>query len=380
MSERRRGRRAVLGTVAASLLAGCSRLRGDGPLGGLDPSAPGLEGEVERRRNGTERATGTETPNLSQRAFDVVARFAAAYNTDDYEALQATLSRGSPVKDRVGPELLARYDLPTIRPQGAAVAGSSVVVQVGLELRDREGSTSEFATRFQLVSESGRLHIYRVEDPAPMLRPPGTPTATSGDAEPTAADDDGVYGFEGDLAAWTVVREEWGRRDEVAYAGMYSGGITAGGPDTGDYIGTLATATPDPLAGGAQPSGVRYYWHEREASFGGGLRLVNSEGDVELGTATNNPGWLVDGADGPTEFHGGDGYGRWVRADIALDWDTGTATVTFEDQQSGSRRSTEVGLVEGVDIETVRLSGFTIEQGWRTESCHMFWDELRVGS
>ncbi|WP_254822179.1 hypothetical protein [Haloglomus halophilum] len=378
MSERRRGRRAVLGSIAASLLAGCSRLRGGGPLGGSDPSAPGLEGEVERRRDGTETATGTETRSLGQRAFDVVARFAAAYNTDDYEALQATLSRGSPVKERVGPELLARYDLPTITPQGVARAGSSVVVQVRLELRDRDGSTSEFTTRFQLVMESGRFQVYEIDDPAPMLRAPGTPTATPEAEETTAVDDDGTYGFEGDLAAWTVEREEWGQRDDVAYAGTYSGGITAGGPDTGDYIGTLATATPERLAGGQQPTRVDHYWYERAASFGGGLRLVNSDGEVELSVGTDNPTWFVEDGDGTTELYDGDGYDRWVRTTVALDWEAGTASVTFTDQQSGTAETTDATLAVGTDIEVIRLAGFTMEQGWRAESCHMFWDDVEV--
>jgi hypothetical protein len=343
---------------------------------------------IERRLRGRPRSgSGDGSDDGGTTAEEIlhpVRKFAESYNVDDYDALLSILTANSPVRERVSPELLERYDLPTIATRQIASNGGAVEVTSTLTIRTEDGSESDFTTSFIVQQSQGDWLLHQIRDPAPMLADSGTPTTMPADEETTTGDDetttpvadDGVYGFEGGLAVWTVEREEWGQRDEVAYAGAYSGGITAGGPDTGDFIGTLATATPDPLSSGGRPSAVSHYWYEREASFGGGLRLVNSEGDVELGTATNNPEWLVDGDDGPTELYAGDGYGRWVRVDIAFDWDAGTATVAFEDQQSGSRRSTEVGLAGGVDIEALRLSGFTTEQGWRTESCHMFWDEI----
>lgn len=404
-------RRAVLGSVAATALAGCT---------GLERRVRGLGGVASRGRGDG----GSEGDSISaEDVLDPVRRFAEAYNTNEMDALLGALTPDSPVRERADAELLERYDLPVMATERIARGESGLLVVATFTIRDTDrsasepgsgtaseratvsgtaaatasrtasrtgtgsesGSESEFTTGFEVRGSGTDWLVHRIRGPAPMLVS-GTPTDT-----PTADDpDEGtgtptstiapLDGFEGDLAAWAVERGEWGQRDDVAYAGTYSGGITVGGPDTGDYIGTLATATPESLAGGARPATIEHYWYEREESFGGGLRLVNSRGNVELGVATDNPEWVVEGADGFTEVYGGDGYGRWIRTTIDFDWAAGTASVTFADQQSGTERGTEVTLAAGSDIERIRLSGFTSEQGWRTESCHMFWDEIRVES
>lgn len=213
-----------------------------------------------------------------------------------------------------------------------------------------------------------------------------TPRSTSSpDADNTENQDQpeeqvGLFhaGFEQGMSLWSIEQSNWSLSSEYAYAGEYSAGIEMSPPDTGGFLRTFASATPLILEGGSQIEEFSFYWLELEQSFGGGIRLLNSNNDVEIGVATDNPNWMIDAANGPRDVYGGDGYGRWIRSDISIDWADGTAEVGFEDTQSNETYSGQHLLKHGTDIETIQIRGFTSNQGWQTESCHMYWDEIEI--
>jgi len=113
---------------------------------------------------------------------------------------------------------------------------------------------------------------------------------------------------------------------------------------------------PPNASGGVDPRDFEFYWNESSNSHGGGVRLFNSNGNVEMGAATNNPQWIVDSGNGMEEVYYGDGYDRWIRVRVYnFDFDVGTFDVTFEDQQSGSTTTVNRPLKQGVDIEKIQV-------------------------
>ena len=142
----------------------------------------------------------------------------------------------------------------------------------------------------------------------------------------------------------------------------------------------LGEGRPDFTVGGQRINRFEFYYREvSNNSNGGGIRMYNSNGNVELGLATDNPDWVADGANGPNVFYGGDGYERWVRAEAVFDWSAGTATVTFKDQQSGYSESITVDLKQGIDFEYFKIEDYSAGGGWAGGTKLIMWfDSIRV--
>ncbi|GGL42918.1 hypothetical protein GCM10009037_28010 [Halarchaeum grantii] len=184
---------------------------------------------------------------------------------------------------------------------------------------------------------------------------------------------DGPYfrdGFEDGTDAWTAVEDGWGRSDEYAHEGNYAASIDADG--TTEVIARATLAEP------RQPSEFEYAWRETAGSYGGGVRLVNESGDVELAFATDNPQWVVGDANSTTQVAEGVGYETWVRTAASFDWRAGDAEVTFQDASSEASYSGRHSLASVENIAAIELYAYTSENNWMNTSCEMWWDDIVV--
>jgi hypothetical protein len=115
---------------------------------------------------------------------------------------------------------------------------------------------------------------------------------------------------------------------------------------------------------------VEIYWNEDSNSFGGGYYLRDSADNPVLGFGTTNPDWIV--TDNLTDvLTGGSApYDTWVRTNVVLDYDAGTADVTFDGGGSTDtgtyslRNNSLVTEIRHVNIETTGdLSSDFIQDG-----------------
>ncbi|WP_049970572.1 hypothetical protein [Haladaptatus cibarius] len=180
--------------------------------------------------------------------------------------------------------------------------------------------------------------------------------------------------FEDGLGSeWTVDATHLITKTNRVYEGEQSVGI-----EISDAIPVLAQCQPSPIAGGQQIAGFRFYWQEGQSSYGGGLRLKNSQGESEVGFATDNPQWIVHDANGTTQLKGDDSaYGNWVETRFVFNWEAGTFSVRVEDFGTGTVRQHSGPLKHGSDVETISLENYST--GWGTDSnCWMWYDSFAV--
>lgn len=227
--------------------------------------------------------------------------------------------------------------------------------------------------------------------------PTATPTETATDSPTETATDSPTptptpieYGFETGTTLrddrWFVGEHDDGaelaRAEEFAHSGGFSIGL-AGTPL--DVLATVQLFGRNEVRG-RRISRLRYHWLETGESFGGGVLLLNSDGELELFTGTDNPQWMVLTDEDPSTMpvlYEGDGTRRWIRTEATFDWDAGTAAVAFEDLETGTTRETAVPLGDGTDVAQIRFTPFTSKryqdgEGFRSGSCHMYWDDILI--
>jgi hypothetical protein len=129
-------------------------------------------------------------------------------------------------------------------------------------------------------------------------------------------------------------------------------------------------------SGGAQISWISFWYYEPGNTTGHGIRLVNSNGDYEVGAMTDNPQFSFDDASGPHRLNEGDpNYSNWTKCTVYFDWAKGEATVEFTDNTTGSETG---NLKQGVDIERIEL--WTYSSGtWGRGNYdqHNYWDLIK---
>lgn len=365
MQRERFSRRALLGTAAATALAGCSGVTDRVPeeLGGDGGGFGGGNGGS---------AVGDETKRAIVRPIFQLVR---AYNDNRAGLVDTFLTPESPVREELSMALLEAHEITSIGIDAVTREDETTAsVEVGISYRSVVEESGRFTTRFENRRGEDYWLVHDIDDPAPILSMEGIPTSTP---EPTPASEP-LDGFEGSLAPWEPYISRFGQREDEVYAGSYSGGITTDREEVGHRIGTVAEARPRSLAGGREPRRLSYYYLEREANAGAALRVRNSRGVPELGVAAVSPAWVVDDRTGAQTVYEGDGYDRWVRVDITFDWEARGATVAFEDLESGTTASATAVLYDGIDVEFIDLVGFTPGEGPVTDACYMFWDEVTL--
>lgn len=312
-----------------------------------------------------------------------VRQIARGYRSDDVDAVRRATHPDSPLLETLTEREVQNVDVEVASAEVVRREDGSAVVHAELELSGGNNApqgTTDFTAETRTHQGSWMLWQLRQGRPTPT-RTPGetadpTETATETDApdetdEPTPSGDALFYdGFEGSLDGWEVHESEWGRTADAAYDGQYSAGVSA--------RGTVSAIASVDLGAGERVGRVGYYWKETAGSYGGGLRLFNSADRLEIGTASDNPQWVVDDADGVRTVDGGSDYGNWIRTEVDFDWDEGVAAVRFADTASGASYSEVHPLKAGRDVRRVELTAFTSDNGWQSGSCQMYWDELRV--
>jgi len=192
-----------------------------------------------------------------------------------------------------------------------------------------------------------------------------------------------------DLDDWRVLNEAFGQQSAYSFAGDASLGIAAR-----DLDQRVAVYEPDELADGRRLDSFDVHWLETSASFGGGLRFFDADGNVVCGFATDNPEWYVEHgapnnqtAVGRTETR----YESWVQTTLSFDWAAGTFEITFTNTDDPDNEVTETfDLVTATNVATVEVQNFAStvsrKSGWTGRdtsdyyefSMQMFFDAMRT--
>jgi hypothetical protein len=124
---------------------------------------------------------------------------------------------------------------------------------------------------------------------------------------------------------------------------------------------------------------LTFYYRENTNSYGGGMRLLNAEGDQVMGAVTTNPGWAVIDSGGKTEFYSSSNYYEWHRVEIDFDWDAGLADVNWQNVESGDRAAYTAGL-ENTGSGVLKMQVQSYANGWNTDGAELtYWlDEVEV--
>jgi hypothetical protein len=158
-------------------------------------------------------------------------------------------------------------------------------------------------------------------------------------------------GFEdGSVSKWDVnSNSNFGAVQDRVYEGSWSAYVSGG------YASPIASFQP--WSGGGTPiTSVQFYYQESSNSSGSGFDIRNSNGNRELGVATDNPQWKIVDANGVNEIYSGNAYDEWHRVKVWFDWTTATPIATVEWRNMDSYFevvSRDRPLVNGVDVAQV---------------------------
>lgn len=306
-----------------------------------------------------------------------VRTFAEGFRNDDVDTIRSSLHSESPLRESLSEQQVSGTSIDIVTIETSSSSEDKATVQAQLEFSGGSGAPDgQVWYTFDVRRDGDTWGIWQ------LRRGRRTPTRTRTETEsPTESEDidtggetetpdNTVFydGFEENLEKWNVVESAWRRTSTSAASGANSVGIDARGG-----VGTIATADFD---SGRRIREFSYYWYESSASWGGGVRLLNDAGDVEIGTTSDNPQWVVDDGDGLTQVDSGTEYQRWIRVSLRFDWSSGTVEIEFEDTESGASYTGTHPLKHGENVQGIQIRGFTSERGWKTGECHMLWDEV----
>lgn len=269
-----------------------------------------------------------------------VRAIARGYRDDDVDAVREATHPESPLLESLRESEVTELDVEVVSAEIVRRSDGRAVVHAELDLSGGSGAPQgivDFTAETRTHEGTWLLWQLRQGRPTPTRTPRETddPTETPRETEePTESEkgtpsSDALFyeGFESGIGRWKVHEESWGRTSRAAYEGDYSAGISSRG-----QMSALASVD---LGSGERVGRVSYYWAETGGSYGGGLRLLNGDGAVEIGTASDNPQWVVDDAEGVATVDRGGDFGNWIRTDIRFDWVEGVAEVAFQDRATG---------------------------------------------
>jgi hypothetical protein len=188
--------------------------------------------------------------------------------------------------------------------------------------------------------------------------------------------DSRFYNFEsGDSSGWNSLNDLSADTGQV-YAGSYSGLIDS--IQTGTYH---ARDIPSGYLGGLQPEKFIFYlYHDGKNSSGSGMRLINSNGNVEFGGGDDSTAVFVDGGNGTNVVDGTTTrVGPWREYKFIINWENSEFTATITETDT----STEIGTVteplkQGLNIESVQIDAYhSGDSGWQSGFAVNDWyDEI----
>ena len=176
-----------------------------------------------------------------------------------------------------------------------------------------------------------------------------------------------VDGFEDGSVSDTWDVNNLSAVQDRVFEGSYS--AYTSNSSSGTYI---ARWQPSDLSGGAEIGFFRFYYQETTNQSGGGFRLLNSNGNVEFGAASDNDEYEVDGATGITQLSDGSGYDDWVRVTLTFDWSAGTVDVEFYNIPDDDTATGTFDLKQGVDVETLQFDDYS-SGSWQTGDSMDMW-------
>jgi hypothetical protein len=178
----------------------------------------------------------------------------------------------------------------------------------------------------------------------------------------------------GDLSKWDVRESGFDTVTDRSHGGVTAGFID----DRSRDVDIVAAQYLDPAT---QPDIIEGWYQETVRSFGQGIRLRNSDGQYEIGAASDNPEWDIDDANGVSEvFNPADEtYNHWVRIRFDFDWGASppTADVEFVRVSDGKRETySDRPLKQGTDVESLELWNYSFDR-WGNGNIVAWFDDIR---
>jgi len=170
---------------------------------------------------------------------------------------------------------------------------------------------------------------------------------------------------------WFDDMSQW----ETAHGGQNNSRVLTGSNSYysgNNNTGLQAETTPFPE--GVQLQRFEYSYQETGSSTGHGVRLVNSNGNYEGGTATDNPEFDVDFANSSGQENGGGSYGEWVTVCWNFDWSENIVTVR---RDGSSAHTNTYNLKQGLDISTIELWNYN-GGNWGDNDLDSWWDGIQL--
>lgn len=168
----------------------------------------------------------------------------------------------------------------------------------------------------------------------------------------------------------------WNQVTDRVYEGSYAGYYKAADTD-----GILDFATKNIHPGGKQIDTFEYIWQETSYSHGGGISLVNSNGNEVFGMATDNPQWDIKDANGWRNVADTGQHDVWVKFTVEFDWTNTQCNIHFENLDGDDvYEESGIPLINGGDVERVEIKNYG-SNSWNSSANFEMWvDAVQFGT
>ena len=190
-------------------------------------------------------------------------------------------------------------------------------------------------------------------------------------------------GYQNGLGEWTANEDAFVQKTNYSFEGNASAGIQEPGSDIDNVVLGYWEASS-----ARQPEMWEFFWRENSNSSGGGLRLLNSNGNYEVSFSTNNPQWVLSDGDQYNDTIKSDNgvYEDWVRVRIYFDWQNGEYDYEIENMNTGTSRSGSARSMEnGLDIKRINLEIYngnwfsSLPSGTGSKKTYWWQDSMYLG-
>ena len=189
--------------------------------------------------------------------------------------------------------------------------------------------------------------------------------------------------YENGLGEWIANEDAFVQKTNYSFEGNASAGIQEPGSDIDNVVLGYWEA-----GSAMQPEMWEFFWRENSSSSGGGLRLLNSNGNYEVSFSTNNPQWVLsDGDQYNDEIKSDNGvYEDWVRVRMYFDWQNGEYDYEVKNMNTGTNRSGSGRSMEnGLDIKRINLEIYngnwfnSLPSGTGSKKTYWWQDSMYLG-
>lgn len=157
-----------------------------------------------------------------------------------------------------------------------------------------------------------------------------------------------LYDFStGDFSNWDNINTMSISTDEV-YSGSYS--ALCNGSTTSNEGSTVV------FPGGKTPKNIEFTWKESTNNNGGGLSIINSNGNLEFSMVTDGTEWEYVSNSGVNTVLDPSVTDQWTKFSARMNWEDDRLVLDYESLESDTSK-TEKGLFlrQGVDMEKIAV-------------------------